>query len=833
MSTKSSSKYANTHTTTNKDNPESTTTTTMSNPNDGRQGIADDDIDRGRSRERRRIQTRLTQETKGNTTSVETGEGGRKSERAKGKPTQGVSSPKTRKMDRESPNKLPRKSSTRALSKQQKPKTKLTSKENTGTKHKLIKNPKHTFSFASLATGAVDMILGNQSESVKVKEEVMEHNRQVMTQEKDETRDYIVRATKETESATGLNDTDTVMVEITEKEMKNKDESRRHKEHDNTNQTTQPEDKETKTKKYKAVSNPYQKDAKNMEVTITHKEKPQMQINTEANDKEEAEQSEGDASTPKTNGAKPSYANAANQTVIKTHTQIKHKHNMFAEITFDVERKCHDIPPPITNAIVREVIINALKRGKHVDNRVAINPYFKGTNLPSIRKPEDVPVNTQQLKAYMPHQYQRTTKLRQGRNKGFRLNLTFTIPTPEFLHLWEQSKQELTRVPYIQLKKTPMQDSETYHTIGYFVNSSEKQCIEQTREALEKEANMKIGIDFRQAAIDKNTLDSFWKEAKQKAGGNSREMFKRAPLVMQAYAETKWKAREAAAKFYAAYGRQINGNYPRMPDGSRMKFVPAAHFIDMKSRKSAKELMTRQIWIQSNTVFAPIPITDPYQRFETQGNKTMSELLLDLQCETRDEEPYFRHISKKWTREYDSQKYEVAIHQNMYTEAASILRNLREVLTKTYGKEVADAIGNMNESEEEELGSTHTMSVITLDTEDRYINGKGKFIFEGLEQIDQTPEAKEPTEERSMHVRSDMSGLEDHRTIATNSTNGSPRLEKTYAVDTNIGETAQHTANASNEYTRVGTPEDAERLRQRVLQHQTHDPGKGIGARYP
>ena len=119
-------------------------------------------------------------------------------------------------------------------------------------------------------------------------------------------------------------------------------------------------------------------------------------------------------STPKANGAQPSYANVTQQTMIKTHKQIKHKYNMYAETNFNVERECQDLPPRVTDMIIREVIINILKQGKYVNHKFEINPYFKGTNLPMIRKPEDVPICTQQLKSYLLHQYQRMTKLRRG-----------------------------------------------------------------------------------------------------------------------------------------------------------------------------------------------------------------------------------------------------------------------------------------------------------------------------------------------------------------------------------------------------------------------------------
>ena len=109
------------------------------------------------------------------------------------------------------------------------------------------------------------------------------------------------------------------------------------------------------------------------------------------------------------------------------------------------------------------------------------------------------------------------------------------------------------------------------------------------------------------------------------------------------------------------------------------------------------------------------------------------ELVLDLQCREKDNEPYFRHIAKKWTREFHDKRYEVSIHTNMYTEAASVLCRLAEVLTEEYGPEVANAIGKPIPMDDDDYVSTTLASLITLETEDRYMNGKGKFVFEGLE----------------------------------------------------------------------------------------------------
>ena len=543
-----------------------------------------------------------------------------------------------------------------------------------------------TRAFATMATDAVGRLFG-ATDTVEVKKEIMEYNNKILngktqTKEGDSEIQFLGTRTNERQ-AVDINTSDDESMDeheapeatppsITdEKERQTNDKGSSPSDKTQPTQPTQqqPEAEEANPKQQApAVSNPYKK-KRPLEIVTVLPEEPENESNGEqqTNGKNATGTNEEDEEdTPKANGAKPSYASAIQQTQLITHEQIKLKYSMYAEASFNVERECNRLLTRVTDAIIREVIIHLIKRGKYVDNKFAINPYFAGTNLPTIKKPEDVPWNTQALKAYLPHQYQRTTKLRQGRNGGFRINATFTIPPPEFLHLWEASRKEHAKIPYITLKKTPMQDLEVYFTVGYFINSSEKQCIDQLREGLAKEANMKIGMDFKPAALDKASLDQFWKAAKEKAGGNSKEMFKRAPLVMQAYAASREMARDAADQFYKSYGQQTaEGSYPRMPDGSRMRFVPAAHFLDMKSRPTARGMMTRQIWMQSNTVNAPIPIVDPFQRFEAHGNKTMNELLLDLQCKEKDDEPYFRHLTRKWTREYSDDQFEVVINTNM------------------------------------------------------------------------------------------------------------------------------------------------------------------------
>ena len=188
---------------------------------------------------------------------------------------------------------------------------------------------------------------------------------------------------------------------------------------------------------------------------------------------------------------------------------------------------------------------------------------------------------------------------------------------------------------------------------------------------------------------------------------------------------------------------------------------------------------------------------------------------------------------KKWTREYNPNVFEVEIHSNMYTEAAKVLRKLPEVLEREYGKTAADALTYTHQ--EAETIISQEILVITLETEDRYMNGSAQFIFTGLETVGQS--MKNPTQlqedERSMNVRSTTSGLTGHRTVGSQD----PSMEPTNMdVDSTMGSTpavAQHRDPPDKGWTQVGTDEDKDRLQRLMEKEGISNPGGNQGRRHP
>ena len=209
----------------------------------------------------------------------------------------------------------------------------------------------------------------------------------------------------------------------------------------------------------------------------------------------------------------------------------------------------------------------------------------------------------------------------------------------------------------------------------------------------------------------------------------------------------------------------------------------------------------------------------------------MQELILDLRCEEKDNEPYFRHIVKKWTREYNPDAFEVEVHNNMYTEAAKILRKLPEVLEAKYGKKAAEALTYSHQ--EIETIESQEISVITLDTEDRYMNGGAQFIFTGLETLAQTTQNHTTQiEERSMNVKSTTSGLTGHQTV------GSRDMMEPHHMDVDAGIGSTPPTNGVTEppdggWTQVGSEADKKKLQRQVSDAMAPNPGGNQGRQYP
>ena len=479
------------------------------------------------------------------------------------------------------------------------------------------------------------------------------------------------------------------------------------------------------------------------------------------------------------------YANAAKgeQSRLVTHEKVKEKYETMFEATFTTS-DAYPLQPQIKDDTIalQEALMDILERAREVDRKAKINTWHGSTNAPTIKKTQDIPVQHALLRKYMSHVYT-DRRVRQGRNSGWRIRITTSVTAEEFLHYWNISKREFTEIDFVTLRKAPLQHT-SYHAAGYFLNSSEGQITTQLTEELNKEMKCVINIEHRTAALDREASERYWREAKRAATDSvynfdRQKLFRHAPFAQQVYVADRNSAVYAAGYLHEKYGKHTaDGQYPRMPDGTRMRFIPASAYLDMTGRRRAADLFAQHIHFQSHSTYAPIPIRNPMQKFPSQNNRSMQELVLDLLCEEIDNEPYFRHLRPKYFRNFKTKEYEVSIHNEMFQPAMNILRHLKEELTKRYDAEVGEALMERDDTETEGQYETTTASFsgISLETDDRYMNGKGKFIIVGLEKVQNTQtslqDRRRVDEDRSLNPRSTGSGMSGHtgQTVPENST---------------------------------------------------------------
>ena len=459
------------------------------------------------------------------------------------------------------------------------------------------------------------------------------------------------------------------------------------------------------------------------------------------------------------------------QAKIQTHTKLKEAHESYMEVTFSANEMSN-------NPSMQEVVDNhkaqiryILMRAKEIDRRAKINTWKETSNLPTIVKVEDIPDKPSSLSAYL---HKKGSQIQKGKNRNWQIKITTNITRQEFIHLWGLSKREYTRVPFVTLRSAPLQ-APTYHAAGFFINSSDNQLVEQLEDEISKKIGHKIGIAYKPAAIVQRAARACWtaaSKARQDAPTYEKEriFFRNAPMAMQVYAESRDEALKVAQKLSKEYGSVDKDRmYPRLPDGTRMRFVAAHVFLDMQGSTTAARLFQQQILLQKYEVTAPIPIRDPLQRFQSQQGKTMHELVMDLRDPESNNEPYFRNMRKKYHWNFKTKEWEVSMHPGMYQRGAKILRNFKEQMTAEYGEEVGDAIKDGSiEEYRNEYGSQNgaTSNGISISTEDRYLNGDGHFIIIGIEKLEEHMKEKKrierisgSEEDKTMNVRSTTSGM--------------------------------------------------------------------------
>ena len=557
-------------------------------------------------------------------------------------------------------------------------------------------------------------------------------------------------------------------------------------------------------------------------------------------DNDEAQNNSNDEGKPQSATAKVSFAGMTSGEGKQQYlgAVVNYEHTCRFEISAVINGMPKDASDDQQAAAVKDMIISILKRFKNITKRVAIQPWYGGTLLPSILRKEDISEDLNVLKDYIAHEGSRSKQFRNGRNSRLLVNVTFDKVAgggEEIEHLWQQQTKErrLMKFMPINLKVCVMQ-SEQYYPLGALVNSGEKQVTTQLEKELSKILKVDISIAYRDVPAEYRTIEKFWVGAKGKAGaGNIRGSYMWAPQAMVVYTNVRaGVARLNIIKeLMTRYGKMTaSGEYPTFPDGSKMRFIPPEAMAPVSQRYKIRDSIKRQIDLRSVTTTIDMEYSFDINKIVEKGphkGKSLGALVLGLTSSDikYGGVPFFKHFVHKWAMDFRYRGLAVAVFTNMAPIATEIMGSLQGIMEKAYGPEVGEEIktfrGGATLTAEGDLNSG--MFQIQLDDDD-WFEKTGKFVLTGIfnteediaeEQKKQQGILKEPT----IKVPSGAEVLMDtHSIITMNSLDSNVTSELAGGRDSNQGGMPAGRAKTGNEVASK-LAEEAEKSRNEEEKH--------------
>ena len=483
-----------------------------------------------------------------------------------------------------------------------------------------------------------------------------------------------------------------------------------------------------------------------------------------------------------------------------------------------------------------------------------------GDRYKAIESSKDIPTNMMMMRKYLRHEEEKDGRpykrgFRYGRNAKWRLNINFKkVSGEEFLHYWNESKKVYDTSNFIVLKPAAMQAENSYG-LGSFVNSSEKQFTKELNKGLTKELGWAVELNFRDAPATYSTIDGFWKEAKHKGGRDMKAVYALAPQAMTVHCKASSVSvrNNLVKELQRRYGGHDElGRYNQLPDGSRMRFVPAENRTPMIQRHMLKTLLATHIKLKSNAQTIDFPyecdMSTTFKDEPTTNGKTLGKLILELESKDPkfNNEPIFRHFCHSWNKEFKDYGKTVSVHPAMVPMAVEALRTLPTIMKDIHGEAVARALKPAvsrwrSQIDELEPAESEAGGGWVIDEYDRYgAQGGGNFVITGMTEIQAGEGSTRQSATDNVSLLTPGTDMTD-RTFGENFNRASAPIVHQEATDTSMGNTNEGTEGTESEtrpesqqlelhhFTSLmqqygPTPSgDAERLLAEYREHQKHN----------
>ena len=393
-----------------------------------------------------------------------------------------------------------------------------------------------------------------------------------------------------------------------------------------------------------------------------------------------------------------------------------------------------------------------IKAGQTVCSKLAINTWNPIHRINTIQKPSDTPTDYDILTKYMRCPPQSGIR-RKGTNWYWGINVTCNIDMEHFCCYWDQqkprSKQEKATSVFQTIKPAPLQAPDWYE-LGWLVGSGQHQNQQQNEKELAEMLDVPVvGLSWSNVSYDGS--NKHWNQANQKFRKNKNldEKFRMSPLAAQVLISEFSKTGQSMKTMYQTFGKvNESGAWPTFPDGSRMRYTPkSSHIKDIASRNSIQKRMSLHIQMKYSNQTIQTDVLDPSMMLDAFNGKTLQQIILSWTCpeEGYNQEPYFRHFSKRWSWDPDVSQWDLSVHQHMYAVANVKARTMLTDLISTYGDSVRDAF-NENTTNGTSYADTASDTIffdLNDADDDMYMSGKTSFHFTAVPN-DTRPKAPKP-----------------------------------------------------------------------------------------
>ena len=284
---------------------------------------------------------------------------------------------------------------------------------------------------------------------------------------------------------------------------------------------------------------------------------------------------------------------------------------------------------------------------------------------------------------------------------GNGVRLISSMDLDEFINKWNYKKYDRSyNNPFRNWKSIKAAEAQGFAhatAVGYLQGSVENGFYSTIKEYLKKKYNGKVEVSY-QTIYQPGITQKIWNEASKKAKETNEDVYSRdfkrvkfahAPTALIVYANSPTDIDKIRKEFMTDYGER-EGQWPLMPDHSRMRFIPLVNgYIKKKEvRDKMFENLRHQAVSKAGDVYLDLKYKDLTSVKDYLGNKSLEQVIHDEKRSCDKDIPIFKHITMRWDNRQAIMVYEVAVACSLLEEAKEALLGLNNKLIRVYGKEV-------------------------------------------------------------------------------------------------------------------------------------------------